>query len=96
MYSYPDPGFYPSLIPDLTTDTKVQGKNFVVVIYFFVAKFLKTENYFIFEVTEKDLSLLTKIYTVVISIKKFVPRSEIQKKPFPDPGLSRRSQKGTC
>ncbi len=45
----PDPDFYPSLIPDLTTATKEQRENCIVVISFFVAtNFLKLKIIFIF------------------------------------------------
>jgi len=52
----PDPGFYPSRIPDPKTATKERGEKKLDVKPFYVAtKFNKIVNYFSFEVLKKKI-----------------------------------------
>ncbi len=49
----PDPGFYPSRIPDPKTATKERGEKNLLSCLFCSHKFHKLENYFIFEMPKK-------------------------------------------
>jgi hypothetical protein len=55
----PDPDFYPSLFPDLKTARKERGEK-KLVVHFFVAKYHKVVNYFIFELVKKKLGPIYK------------------------------------
>ncbi len=101
----PDPGFFPSLIPDPKTATKERGeKKFVVIPFFVATNSTKFKIILFLNCWEKNLRRISKNYrtftqkavTKLSKIWVWDPGSEIrdpEKKPIPDPGS--RGQKGT-
>jgi hypothetical protein len=84
--SVADPGCS-SQIPDPQTATKEKGENKLVAIPFFVAKFYKIENYFIFEMLKiwATFQRIIDFFTQKIATKLSKigdPGCEIRKKPI--------------
>jgi hypothetical protein len=90
-----DPG---SRIPDPKTATKRVVKKISCHTFYCSHKFLKIENYFIFEMLKKTYGLFTqKIVTKLSKIWDWDLRSGIRKNLFwiPDPGVKKAPDPGS-
>jgi hypothetical protein len=103
----PDPDFYSSRIPDLTTTTKEEGEKICCPTFFVAPNITKNVNYFRFEQVQKIFSdQCTKNYITSFYPKNCHLLSKIQvwdpgtgdlgsrKKPIPDTGSKKAPDPG--